>query len=52
MRATVRFTIQQNESGDGTIDPSHIEFQFLGEDAWGLSMDPDKDQFTGFSGVF
>lgn len=52
MRATVRFTIQQNESGDGTIDPSHIEFKFLGEDAWGLSMDPDKDQFTGFSGAF
>jgi len=52
LSATVHFTIQQNESADGTIDPSHIEFKFRGEDKWGLSMDKDADQFTGFSGVF
>jgi len=52
LTATVHFTIQQNESADGTIDPSHIEFKFTGEDKWGLSMDKDADQFTGFSGVF
>jgi tetratricopeptide (TPR) repeat protein len=52
LTATVHFTIQQNESADGTIDPSHIEFKFTGEDKWGLSMDKAADQFTGFSGVF
>ena len=52
LTAAVHFTIQQNASADGTIDPSHIEFKFTGEDKWGLSMDKDADQFTGFSGVF
>jgi len=52
LTATVHFTIQQNETADGTIDPAHIEFKFMGEDKWGLTMDPDADQFTGFSGVF
>ncbi|MCF8082682.1 MAG: tetratricopeptide repeat protein [Deltaproteobacteria bacterium] len=52
LTATVQFTVQQNATADGTIDPSHIEFKFAGEDQWGLSMDKDADQFTGFSGVF
>jgi len=52
LTAKVTFTIQQNETADGTIDPSHIEFKFVGEDAYGLSMDREGDQFTGFSGVF
>jgi tetratricopeptide (TPR) repeat protein len=52
LTATVHFSVEQNESADGTIDPSHIEFKFMGVDAWGLSMDEDADQFTGFSGVF
>ena len=52
MTAKVLFTIKQNESADGTIDPSHVEFKFMGKDKWGLSMDEDKNQFTGFSGVF
>ncbi|MBW1780315.1 MAG: tetratricopeptide repeat protein [Deltaproteobacteria bacterium] len=52
LTATVHFTIDQNDSADGTMDPSHIEFKFMGEDEWGLSMDKDADQFTGFSGVF
>jgi tetratricopeptide (TPR) repeat protein len=49
--ATVHFNITQNENGDGTIDPSHIEFKFSGEDKFGNSMDVDHDQFTGFNGV-
>jgi tetratricopeptide (TPR) repeat protein len=48
--ATVGFTIRQNETADGTIDPSHISFQFDGEDACGVAMDEDGDTYTGFSG--
>jgi tetratricopeptide (TPR) repeat protein len=48
--ATVNFTVQQNASADGTIDPSHIDFKFMGKDAFGFSMNADFDQFTGFSG--
>jgi hypothetical protein len=49
--ATVYFTIHQNASADGTIDPSHIEFKFNGEDRYGFTMDPERDQFSGFSKV-
>lgn len=51
LAATVYFTVHQNEAGDGTMDPSHIEFKFNGQDLYGLEMDSDMDQFTGFSGV-
>jgi hypothetical protein len=51
LTATVYFSIRQNEAGDGTIDPAHIEFKFSGEDAYGYKMDPKGDQFMGFSGV-
>jgi tetratricopeptide (TPR) repeat protein len=50
MAAIVSFTIQQNSNADGTIDPSHIEFKFSGEDIYGNSMDTNFDQFMGFSG--
>jgi hypothetical protein len=49
-KATVTFTIQQNSTADGTIDPSHIEFKFSGKDTFGNKMDPDFDQYMGFSG--
>ena len=49
--ATVKFRITQNETADGTIDPSHIEFKCSAIDSYGLAMDPDKDQYTGFSRV-
>ena len=52
MTARVQFTIRQNDAADGTIDPSHIEFKFTGVDKYGLTMDPDKDQYTGFSKVY
>ena len=51
LSATVYFKVQQNATADGTIDPSHIEFKFTGEDKFGYSMDADFDQFTGFSEV-
>jgi tetratricopeptide (TPR) repeat protein len=51
LTATVYFKITQNETADGTIDPSHIEFTFNGKDIYGLKMDPESDQFCGFTGV-
>ncbi len=50
--ATVFFTISQNATADGTIDPGHVRFTFRGTDRFGQRMDPAKDQYTGFSGVF
>ena len=52
LTATVFFTIRQNASADGTLDPGHIEFSFRGTDRFGQTMDPAKDQYTGFSGVY
>jgi Flp pilus assembly protein TadD len=51
LTATVFFKIQQNAAADGTIDPLHIEFKFIGKDSFGYEMDPNYDQFTGFSGA-
>jgi len=51
LKATVSFTIHQNATADGTIDPSHIEFKFSGTDAFGNKMDPNFDQYIGFSGT-
>jgi tetratricopeptide (TPR) repeat protein len=50
--ATVRFNIAQNDTADGTIDPSHLVFGYSGHDADGNAMDPAHDQFMGFSGSF
>ncbi|MDY6838237.1 MAG: tetratricopeptide repeat protein [Thermodesulfobacteriota bacterium] len=49
--ATVKFTVRQNASANGTIDPSHIQFQFKGKDLYGLAMDTDGDQYSHFSGI-
>ena len=51
LTATLGFTIRQNDTADGTIDPSHIVFKFTGEDTYGVSMDTDADEFSGFSGT-
>ncbi len=48
--ATVYFTIRQNETGDGIIDPSHWVFRFFGKDASGNPIDPEGDQWDGFAG--
>ncbi|MBI5938082.1 MAG: tetratricopeptide repeat protein [Betaproteobacteria bacterium] len=50
--ATVYFNIYQNATGNGTIDPSHIQFSFKGVSVDGVAMDPTADEFTGFSGFF
>ena len=49
--ATIAFTVSQNDTADGTIDPSHIVFKFNGKDIHGIKMDADGDEFSGFSGV-
>jgi tetratricopeptide (TPR) repeat protein len=51
LTARLTFSIQQNATADGTIDPSHIQFKFSGEDVYGNKMNPDFDEYTGFSGV-
>lgn len=51
LSATVRFKVTQNSTADGTIDPTHIQFKFLGKDLYGLSMDPSADQYSAFSGI-
>ncbi len=48
--ANLVFTMRQNSSATGTIDPSHLVFKFLGVDANGKAMDPDADQIDGASG--
>ena len=50
-RAVIKFRIQQNDSADGTLDPSHIEFKFSGMDSHGYAMDPEADQYSGFTGI-
>ena len=49
--AIITFTLTQNESGNGTIDPSHIVFQFLGKDTYGNAMSLSGDQFSGISKI-
>lgn len=52
LTATVYFKITQNATADGTLDPGHIQFTFRGTDRFEQKMDPRKDQWTGFSGLF
>ncbi|MDY6881543.1 MAG: tetratricopeptide repeat protein [Desulfatiglans sp.] len=49
--ATVRFRVHQNSEVNATIDPSHVEFQFRGKDEYGLTINSQWDQYTGFHGV-
>jgi tetratricopeptide (TPR) repeat protein len=46
--ATLVFTVAQNSTGDGKIDPSHLVFRFKGTDSRGMTMDPTADQYDGF----
>ncbi|MBI5606387.1 MAG: tetratricopeptide repeat protein [Deltaproteobacteria bacterium] len=47
--ALLYFSISQNSTGDGTIDPAHMLFRFTGKDAYGKNMDPNADEYSGFS---
>ena len=49
--AIVTFKISQNAYGNGTIDPSHVIFKFMGEDTYGKTMDPSADEYSGFSKI-
>lgn len=51
LTATVSFLIQQNATGNGTLDPSHIKFQFYGKDAYGNAMDTSADEYSGISKI-
>ena len=48
-QASVTFTVQQNATGDATIDPSHLVFSFTGKDAEGRQMDSSGDQIDGYA---
>jgi tetratricopeptide (TPR) repeat protein len=48
-QAVLTFTVHQNATGDGTIDPSHLVFKFKGVDANGNAMDPTANAIDGFS---
>lgn len=48
--ATVMFTLRQNSTANGTLDPSHIKFSFAGKDATGMNMDASADEYMGFNG--
>jgi len=49
MEATLTFSLTQNATKDGTIDPKHLVFKFNGTDVQGKSMDSKADQIDGFS---
>jgi tetratricopeptide (TPR) repeat protein len=51
LTAKLTFSIQQNDSADGTMDPAHTVFKFNGEDIYGNKMNKDYDEYSGFSGV-
>jgi Flp pilus assembly protein TadD len=48
-KATVFFSITQNSSGDGVIDPSHWVFKFKGTDISGNMIDSSGDEYDGFA---
>jgi tetratricopeptide (TPR) repeat protein len=51
LKAEVFFTVTQNSSANGTLDPSHIIFRFYGQDAYGNSMNLSRDEFGGISKI-
>jgi len=51
LTATVSFLVTQNATATGTIDPSHIDFNFGGVDAYGNAMDPSADEYSGISKI-
>lgn len=51
LSATVSFRVGQNAAADGTIDPEHIKFKFMGKDSYGNAMDPSADEYSGISKI-
>jgi hypothetical protein len=48
-KATVFFSVTQNSTGDGVIDPSHWVFKFKGNDVSGNMIDSSSDEYDGFA---
>lgn len=48
--ATVVFSLRQNSTADGTIDPSRIVFSFVGKDITGKKLDTQANEYDGFVG--
>lgn len=49
-QATLTFSIRQlATSNEGTIDPKHLVFKFLGKDVDGKSMDTTADEYNGWN---
>jgi tetratricopeptide (TPR) repeat protein len=51
LTAEITFQLRQNATADGTIDPSHILFKFIGQDTYGYSMNSTADEYGGFSKI-
>ena len=51
LTATVTFTIKQNATADGTLDPQHMLFSFRGEDLDGNKMSADGDEYSSATGI-
>jgi hypothetical protein len=51
LTARITISITQNETGNGTIDLSHLVFKFSGKDSYGNLMDTSADQFNGISKI-
>jgi len=50
-QATLTFSIRQlATSNEGTLDPEHLVFKFLGKDVEGKTMDPTADEYNGWNG--
>ena len=49
--ATVNFQLNQNSTGDATIDPQHVVFTYKGQDTAGQAMDPNADSIDGGTDV-
>jgi tetratricopeptide (TPR) repeat protein len=49
--AIVTFAIGQNSAANGTLDPSHLIFQFAGKDDFENPMNPSADQYGGISKI-
>ena len=51
LTARVTFSITQNDTGDGTIDLSHLVFKFRGSDEYGNVMDTSADEYNRISRI-
>ena len=49
LTAQVFFLLRQNDTGTGTIDPSHLVFKFTGVDVYGIRMASSADEYNSRS---